>query len=62
MRFRDIAAFVLHCGHTRSFKVIYFDVTEKQISDYILQYNNNGITRSYLRYITISNCDKVMSY
>ena len=32
-RFRDIATFVLHCGHynLRSFKVIYFDVTEKPI-------------------------------
>ena len=31
-------------GHYRSFKVIYFDVTENSlVIDYILQYNNCGI-------------------
>jgi len=35
-RFRDIAAFVLHYGHSRSFKVIYCDVTEKSLTQYIV--------------------------
>jgi len=30
-------------GHLRSFKAIYFDVTEEPLWDYIAKYNNCGL-------------------